>query len=397
MYNHITAGLCAGDAVVIKISEYSAWSAAPFVALARRCLAACGHSPELVQLVQGFGETGAALVANADKVCARGGGGGWEGRGGGGGGCRALPLPHISAQIIFTGSPAIGRLVARTAAATLTPCVLELGGKDAAILCEDADVAAALPMVLRGVFQARGDVGRTRARGCVHRCACCLYLLQNSGQNCVGIGASPVGWRDACGPPPHPPSTASERVLVYESIYDRVVAACVEGARAIRVGPPVDPATGTWAAPCFDMGCVTTQPQLAVIQALVDDAVAQGATLHVGGRPAAAAAGAAGALFFPPTVLSGVTPAMRIAREEVFGPVLSIMRVPGDSDAAAAELANATPFGLGATVWSADSARAHRLATRLRSGSEWRQRLQRPLASPLACSPSLPRSRSGRR
>lgn len=158
-------------------------------------------------------------------------------------------------------------------------------------------------------------------------------------------------------------------MLVYESIYDRVVAACVAGASTIRAGPPVDPKTGTWATPCFDMGCVTTQPQLAVIQALADDAVAKGATLHIGGKPSASAGGA-GALFFPPTVLSGVTPAMRIAREEVFGPVLSIMRVPGDSDAAAAELANSTPFGLGATVWSADAARAHRLASRLRSGSE---------------------------
>lgn len=71
MYNHITAGLCAGDAVVVKISEYSAWSGARYVALARRCLAACGHDPDLVQLVQGFGEAGAALVAHVDKVSAR--------------------------------------------------------------------------------------------------------------------------------------------------------------------------------------------------------------------------------------------------------------------------------------------------------------------------------------
>ena len=116
------------------------------------------------------------------------------------------------------------------------------------------------------------------------------------------------------------------------------------------------------------MGCVTTQPQLAVIQALVDDAVARGATLHIGGTLGGGAAGAAGPLFYPPTVLSGVTPEMRIAREEVFGPVLSILRVPGDSDAAAAALANATPFGLGATVWSRDPARAHRLASQVWRG-----------------------------
>lgn len=98
------------------------------------------------------------------------------------------------AQVIFTGSPGVGRLVARTAAVTLTPCVLELGGKDAAILCEDADLSAALPMVLRGTFQ----VGAQRAcllslegARCCTDCAVPAHPApQNSGQNCVGIGGA---------------------------------------------------------------------------------------------------------------------------------------------------------------------------------------------------------------
>jgi acyl-CoA reductase-like NAD-dependent aldehyde dehydrogenase len=159
------------------------------------------------------------------------------------------------------------------------------------------------------------------------------------------------------------------------------------------------------------MGPITTAPQLALIQALVDDAVAKGATLHVGGRvmyagavggaPAAAAApadkaagrgrrpsGVASAsapgrapampvhdadvcgrgLFYAPTVLSGVTHAMRIANEEVFGPVMAIFCVPGNSDDAAVAMANATEYGLGATVFSGSPARANAIAARIRSG-----------------------------
>lgn len=122
MYNHIASGLFAGNAVVIKISEYSAWSGAHFITLVRDVLAAAGHSPDLVQLVQGFGETGAALVAAADKL-------------------------------VFTGSPGVGKAVMSGASKTLTPLVLELGGKDPFIVCDDASVDAALTLALRGTFQ----------------------------------------------------------------------------------------------------------------------------------------------------------------------------------------------------------------------------------------------------
>lgn len=122
MFNHIASGLFAGNAVVIKISEYSAWSGSHFIRLAQDVLSAAGHDARLVQLVHGFGETGSALVNAADKI-------------------------------IFTGSPGVGKLVMRGASASLTPLVLELGGKDPFIVCNDVDINAALPLALRGSFQ----------------------------------------------------------------------------------------------------------------------------------------------------------------------------------------------------------------------------------------------------
>jgi acyl-CoA reductase-like NAD-dependent aldehyde dehydrogenase len=120
--NHVASGLFAGNAVVIKMSEYTAWTAQHIIRLYRDVLRAAGQDPDLVQLVQGFGETGAALVNMADKV-------------------------------IFTGSPGVGRAVMKGASETLTPLVLELGGKDPFIVCDDADGAAALTLAMRGTFQ----------------------------------------------------------------------------------------------------------------------------------------------------------------------------------------------------------------------------------------------------
>jgi acyl-CoA reductase-like NAD-dependent aldehyde dehydrogenase len=344
--NHIASALFAGNAVIIKISEYSAWAGDRMIRLARECLAACGYDRDLVQIVHGYGETGAALVANVDKL-------------------------------IFTGSPGIGKLVMGGASKTLTPLVLELGGKDPFIVCDDADVDAAVTLAMRGTFQ-------------------------NSGQNCVGI----------------------ERIYVSESRYDEFVSKAAAAVSTLRQGPAIDPATGDFRE--VDVGCITTYPQLGLIQALVDDAVAKGATLVSGGKilyqgaapsaaapatpaPAATTATPATArsrsrsrsraapasskskgaasraesdgeseeapsselaqgLFYAPTLLVGVTHAMRIANEEVFGPVMCIFKVEGDSDDAAVAMANSTEYGLGATVFSASPARANAIASRLRCG-----------------------------
>lgn len=128
----------------------------------------------------------------------------------------------------------------------------------------------------------------------------------------------------------------------------------------------------------MDVGCITTYPQLALIQELVDDAVSKGAQLLVGGRillneKAVGREGGAydateTGLFYAPTLLAGVTHAMRIANEEVFGPVMTVFRVDGDSDDAAVAMANSTAYGLGATVFSASPARANAIAARLKCG-----------------------------
>jgi len=120
--NHVASGLFAGNAVVIKMSEYTAWTAQHIIRIYRDVLRAAGQDPDLVQVVQGFGETGAALVNTADKV-------------------------------IFTGSPGVGRAVMKGASETLTPLVLELGGKDPFIVCDDADATSALTLAMRGTFQ----------------------------------------------------------------------------------------------------------------------------------------------------------------------------------------------------------------------------------------------------
>lgn len=332
LFNHIASALFAGNALVLKISEYSAWSGAKYIHVARNVLSAAGYDPDLIQLVQGFGDTGAALVAATDKV-------------------------------IFTGSPGIGKLVMKGASATLTPLVLELGGKDPLLICDDVNIDSVLAVALRGCFQ-------------------------NAGQNCVGI----------------------ERIYVYESKYDEFVARAVETVKAMRVGPSYDTATGTFTQ--VDMGAITTAPQLAIIQELIDDAVSKGAVLHTGGKvlfqgaaparvavtaptpsgksgrrksiastpssvassssiastAAAPSASASGGLFFAPTVISGVDHTMRIANEEVFGPVCAIFKVKGDSDETAVAMANSTAYGLGSTVFSSNPSRANAIAAKIRAG-----------------------------
>lgn len=319
LYNHIAAALFAGNAVVLKMSEYSAWSGERYIRLARDVLSVAGYSPDLVQIVQGFGETGAALVQYTDKV-------------------------------IFTGSPGIGKLVMKGASNTLTPLVLELGGKDPLLICEDVPVKSVLPIALRGTYQ-------------------------NAGQNCVGI----------------------ERIYVYESIYDEFVQQAAEAVKQFRVGASFNKVTGDFEE--VDVGAITTAPQLALIQELVDDAVKKGAILECGGKilyqgtgankvetkktttgrrksitkdigtnVSDASIGTANGLFYAPTVLSNVTHAMRIANEEVFGPVMAIIKVAKDNDDTAIAMANSTTYGLGGTVYCNNPVRANRLANRIRSG-----------------------------
>mmetsp|Transcript_24888 Transcript_24888/g.58400 ORF Transcript_24888/g.58400 Transcript_24888/m.58400 type:complete len:618 (+) Transcript_24888:116-1969(+) len=226
----------------------------------------------------------------------------------------ALCTSPLVDKIIFTGSTPIGKLVMKSAAQNLTPLVLELGGKDVMVFRHDVKVPSIVPFVMRGCFQ-------------------------NSGQNCVGV----------------------ERVLVYESIHDEFLKHIVPKVKALRQGNPL-PSCG--ADGKVDCGSMIMPRQLEIVKALVDDAVRKGATLHCGGKPNPQLNGQ----FFEPTVLSGVTPEMDVFNQEVFGPVMTIVKVPEDDDEECVKLVNECKFGLGSSIFTADDSKGLELGRRFCTG-----------------------------
>jgi acyl-CoA reductase-like NAD-dependent aldehyde dehydrogenase len=223
---------------------------------------------------------------------------------GGGAVGRAL-VESTATKIFFTGSVEVGRGVGEECARRMKGSVLELGGKDPMIVCSDANLSNAISGCLWGGFA-------------------------NAGQTCSGI----------------------ERVYVVRDVADRFVEGVVEGARKLRVGDPLD-----WDT---EIGPMVSSEQLRLVKELVDDAVANGATLHCGG---------AEEHFFRPAVLTGVTHEMRIMREEIFGPVVPIVTVEDEDEAIA--LANDSVFGLGASVWTMNRPKGERIARQLQSGMVW--------------------------
>ncbi len=277
LLNPIVTALMAGDAVVLKPSEWVAWSSDRFATLVRGAIASVGESPELVQVVQGYADTAQALIAGGVDV------------------------------ILFIGSVPNGRRVLRAAAETLTPVVLELGGKDPLIVCHDADVERAAHAALGGTFI-------------------------NCGQNCV----------------------SSERILVHESI-----ASYFEGtvARAVHRFRQGSSANGV-----VDVGAMITPLQLAHVERLVERAIEDGARVVTGGKRVAHETG----WYFEPTILADVRPDMEIMREETFGPVMLLCTFSTEDEAV--EIANGTSFGLSSSVFSRDRARAKRIADRVEAG-----------------------------
>lgn len=271
--NPTVQALMAGNAVVIKPSEVTPYSGA----LVAELFAEAGAPEGLVQTVMGDGLTGADLIAaGPDKVS-------------------------------FTGSVATGRKIAMACGEKLIPHTLELGGKDAMVVCRDADLDQAAKGALIG-------------------------SCMNTGQYCCG----------------------TERIYVVQEVYDVFVSKVVEGAKELRQSSDVDET---------DVGATFWDRQMKIIEDHVDEAVKKGARVEVGGGRNPDLEG----LYFQPTVLTEVTHDMKVMRDETFGPVVAIMKVSDEEEAL--RLANDSPYGLNGNVWTRDAARGIELATRIETGA----------------------------
>ncbi len=270
----VVMGLMAGNAVLLKPSEYT-----PLVGLKiGELFCAAGLPDGILQVLTGDGSTGAVLVESAiDKI-------------------------------FFTGSVRTGRQVAESAARRLVPFVLELGGKDAMIVCADAPFERTVNGALWGAFS-------------------------NCGQTCASV----------------------ERLYVVESIAEKFINAVVEKTRTLRVG--IDGKEQK------DIGSLTNANQLRIVTEHVKDAVAKGARALTGGKRIESLPG----YFFEPTVLVDVNDSMRVMREETFGPVLPIVVVKNELEAI--REANRSDYGLLASVWTKDTARGRQIAAQVEAGT----------------------------
>jgi len=272
----LAPALACGNTVVLKPAETTPLTAL----LLAEVLADVDLPPGVVNVVAGAGETGAALVEN----------------------------PGVD-KLAFTGSTEVGKRIQASALRRRLPLTLELGGKAAHVIFEDAAVDQAIEGVINGIFFNQGHV-------------CC----------------------------------AGSRLLVQESIADRFVDQLLGRIDRLRVGDPLDKNT--------DVGAINSAAQLARITELVDAGVAEGADLHQSSCDLPERG-----FWFPPTVLTGVQQAHRVAREEIFGPVLVVQTFRTAEEAV--DKANNTPYGLSAGVWTEKGSLVHWMAARLRAGVVW--------------------------
>jgi aldehyde dehydrogenase (NAD+) len=272
----IAPALAAGNTVVLKPAETTPLTALLFAEICQQADLPAG----VVNIITGAGETGRALVAH----------------------------PGVD-KVAFTGSTDVGRAIAKTVAGTDKKVTLELGGKAANIVFDDAPVDQAVEGIVNGIFFNQGHV-------------CC----------------------------------AGSRLLVQESIADEVLSRLKRRMSTLRVGDPLDKNT--------DIGAINSAEQLARIRELSQIGEDEGA-----GRWSPACELPTNGFWFPPTIFTGVSQAHRIAREEIFGPVLSVLtfRTPQE----AVEKANNTPYGLSAGVWTEKGSRILWMADQLRAGVVW--------------------------
>lgn len=269
----VAAAVAAGCSVVLKPSEVAPGAALAFM----EAIHDSGLPAGVVNLLWGAGDVGEYLVTH----------------------------PGVD-RVSFTGSTAVGQKIMASAAGRLTPVTLELGGKSAAVILDDADLSVAIPAAVR-------------------------MGLANSGQACV----------------------SQSRLVVPKRLRDEVIVRFRQAAADWVMGDPADPATR--------LGPVATAGQFEHINGMINHAREQGATCSVGGSAVPQKG-----YFVAPTLFSDVRPDMEIAQKEVFGPVVALMTY--DSETEAANLVNATRYGLSGAVWSEDAERATRFARQMRTG-----------------------------
>jgi aldehyde dehydrogenase (NAD+) len=272
----VAPALACGNTVVLKPAETTPLTALAFAEICQQA----DLPPGVVNIVTGAGETGRLLVAHPDVD-----------------------------KVAFTGSTDVGKEIQRTVAGTAKRLTLELGGKAANLVFDDAPIDEAIEGVVNGIYFNQGHV-------------CC----------------------------------AGSRLLLQESIADTFLAALKRRLQTLRLGDPLDKNT--------DIGAINSREQLAKIEELSKAGEDEGAE-----RWSAPCALPDRGFWFPPTIFTGVSQAHRIAREEIFGPVLSVLtfRTPDE----AVQKANNTPFGLSAGIWTEKGSRILWLADRMRSGVVW--------------------------
>ncbi|MET9576821.1 aldehyde dehydrogenase family protein [Streptomyces collinus] len=272
----IAPALATGNTVVLKPAETTPLSALFFADICRQA----GLPKGVVNILPGYGDAGAALIAHPDVN-----------------------------KVAFTGSTAVGKEIARTVAGTRKKVTLELGGKGANIVFDDAPIDQAVEGIVNGIFFNQGQV-------------CC----------------------------------AGSRLLVQESIQEELLESLKRRLSTLRLGDPLDKNT--------DIGAINSEEQLTRITSLVEQGEAEGAE-----RWSPACELPESGYWFAPTLFTNVTQAHRIARDEIFGPVLSVLTFRTPDEAVAK--ANNTPYGLSAGIWTEKGSRILAVANKLRAGVVW--------------------------